>query len=164
MARSVPVILLTISLISAAAACGKSGEFRHAAHVTVTKGECAPCHGSDAAAPRPAMNADCAVCHKQALEPSPSGAGRYGVGNGPPASVRFGGGVKRFPHAPHAAAGIPCAECHAASKWRGNRFVLPTAEECAACHGNGPAKRLPSTRGGRRDAAAPASIFQKILI
>ncbi len=135
MVRSVPAILVAIPLLAAVAACGRSAEFRHAAHVTVTKGKCAPCHGADPAAPRPAADADCASCHRQALEPSPSGPGPYGVGKraAAPARPRDYGGVA-FAHAPHAAAGIPCAECHAASKWRGNTFVLPTAEECSACH------------------------------
>lgn len=141
MARSVPVIFLAIPILAVAAACGKSGEFRHAAHVTVTKGECAPCHGSDPAAPRPAVDADCAAFHRQAQDPSPSGAGRYGVGKGPPAAARppGSGGVK-FPHAAHAAARIPCAECHAATRWHGNRFVPPTSEECETCHSRTPRK------------------------
>jgi len=135
MARKLPLFLLAVPLFAAVAACGRSAEFRHAAHVTVTKGECAPCHGPDPAAPRPATDADCAACHRQAQEASAAGAARYGVGKGPAASMprRVRGGAQ-FPHAPHAAAGIPCVECHAATKWRGNMFVLPTAEECSACH------------------------------
>ncbi len=135
MLRSLPAIVLAAPLFAAVAACGRSAEFRHAAHVTVTKGECAPCHGADPAAPRAAVDADCAACHRQAQEPFPQGPGRYGVARGAPATARprdYGG--VRFAHAPHAAAGIGCAECHAASKWRGNTFVAPGAEECAACH------------------------------
>jgi len=135
MIRSVPAILMAVPLLVAAAACGRSGDFRHAAHVTVTKGDCAPCHGSDAAAPRRAVDADCAACHRQARDPGPEGAGRYGVAKRPAGTARASvSGGAAFAHAPHAAAGIPCAECHADSKWRGNAFVLPAAEECAACH------------------------------
>ncbi len=135
MPRSAALILLALPFLFAAAACGRSGDFRHAAHVTVTKGDCAPCHGSDPSSPRRAVDADCAACHRQARDPGPLGAGRYGVGNGAAAAASpsaYGGTA--FAHAPHAAAGIPCAECHAASKWRGNAFVHPAAEECAACH------------------------------
>lgn len=135
MVPSAPVILLAIPFLACVAACGKSAEFRHAAHVAVTEGECAPCHGSDPAAPRAALDADCAACHGQAKDPSARGSGRYRVREGRSASARrpaYGG--MTFRHAPHAAAGIPCAECHAAAKWRGNSFVLPNAEECAACH------------------------------
>ena len=135
MARIVPLILLALTLLAAAAACGRSAEFRHAAHVTVTNGACAPCHGADPAAPRPALDADCAACHRQTLEASASAPGRYNVGKRPPSSARtadYGGA--RFAHGPHAAAGIACAECHAPSKWRGNSFVAPTADECSACH------------------------------
>jgi len=134
MPRSVPVILLAVPLL-VAAACGRGGEFRHAAHVTVTKGDCAPCHGADPAAPRRAVDGDCAACHKQAREPGPEGAGRYGVAKRPSGAARASvDDGAAFAHAPHAAAGIPCAACHAASKWRGNSFVPPAAEECAACH------------------------------
>ncbi len=135
MPRGIPVILAAVPLLLAVADCGRNDDFRHAAHVTVTKGDCAPCHGADPAAPRRAADADCAACHKQAREPGPSGAGRYGVGKTParPARTPGYGGVA-FAHAPHAAAGIPCAGCHAASKWRGNSFVPPGTEECAACH------------------------------
>ncbi|MGE5664531.1 MAG: hypothetical protein ACM31I_09405 [Deltaproteobacteria bacterium] len=134
MARSFPVVLLAISL--AAAACSKAGgEFRHAQHVTVTRGDCAPCHGTDPAAPRPATDADCAACHRQAQEQSPPGTGPYVVEKQNPGSRRSSGrGGANFAHAPHAEAGIPCAECHAPSKWRGNRFIPPAAEECPACH------------------------------
>ncbi len=151
MVRNAPVILLTILLLAIAAACGKSAEFRHAAHVTVTKGECAPCHGSDRAAPRPAVDADCAACHRQAQEASAAGAARYGVGKGSAASApqRVRGGAQ-FRHAPHAAAGIPCVDCHAAAKWRGNRFDLPTEEECSACHSR-------TSRGGARHPADDAA-------
>src|SRR5512143_81652 len=132
MAPSAPVILLAVTFLAVVVACGKRGEFRHAAHLSVTKGECAPCHGSDPAAPRAAVDADCAACHGQAKDQTPPGPGRFGVGKGPSASARrpVYGGVT-FRHAPHAAAGVPCTECHSAAKWRGNRFVLPTAEECA---------------------------------
>ncbi len=135
MIRIAPSIFLALPLFAAVAACGRSAEFRHAAHITVTKGECAPCHGADPAAPRPAADADCAACHKQASEPPPGGPGPYGAGRWPAPSARptAYGGVK-FTHAPHSAAGIACAECHAASKWQGNRFIAPTAEECSACH------------------------------
>ncbi|MGE5189906.1 MAG: hypothetical protein ACM3NF_07615 [Gemmatimonadota bacterium] len=135
MARGVPVVLLAVPLAVAAACDKPAAGFRHAAHVAVTKGSCAPCHGSDAAAPRPAADADCAACHKQALEPSQPGAGAYRVGRRTPGSAASPGAPRAaFAHGPHAAANIACAACHADSRWRGNRCVPPTPEECSSCH------------------------------
>ncbi len=135
MSRSAPLALLAVSLLLAVAGCSRDGDFRHAAHLTVTKGDCIPCHGPDPAAPRRAADADCAACHRKAREAGPSGAGRYGIADPPPAAAPptlYAGAT--FSHAPHAAAGIPCAACHADSKWRGNAFMRPVPEECTACH------------------------------
>ncbi len=155
MVRHAPVILAAVLVLGPHAGCGRSGEFRHAAHITVTKGECAACHGPDAAAPRPARDADCAACHRQAQEASPQGGGPYRVRKDRMNPGTAGGGRNAaFPHAPHAAAGMSCAECHDASKWRGNRFVRPTSDECDACHSGAPRKAASPSAGGSVDVAA----------
>ena len=157
MPRNLPVILLAVPFLVGAACGDKGAEFRHAAHLTVTNGACPPCHGPDPGAPRRATDADCAACHRQAQQAEAPGAGRSRVGKSASASApRALYDGARFSHGPHAAAGVPCAECHAASRWRGNRFVLPTAEECSACHAGtaqGDARRTEWPGGGspRRD-------------
>ena len=103
--------------------------FRHDGHVTVTKGDCSPCHGSDPAKPRPATTADCAACHRQAADPVK--AGNYGVESGRSSRPPRGFGSVVFSHAPHAGAGVACASCHGEK----GAPAFPSMKECTRCHG-----------------------------
>jgi hypothetical protein len=102
--------------------------FRHDGHVTVTKGDCSPCHGSDPAKPRPATTADCAACHRQAADPAT--AGIYGMGPRRTPGKPGGYGNVVFSHASHAGAGVPCDSCH------GGKGIpsFPSMKDCTRCH------------------------------
>lgn len=102
--------------------------FRHDGHVTVTKGDCSPCHGDDAANPRPASTVDCASCHRQATDAAK--AGNYGIGPGRPPRPPRGLGNVIFSHASHAGAGVACSSCHGGK----GSPAFPSMKECTRCH------------------------------
>jgi hypothetical protein len=102
--------------------------FRHDGHVTVTKGDCSPCHGDDPANPRPATTADCAACHRQSADPAK--AGKYGVDPGQSTRPPRGFVNVIFSHASHAGAGVACAFCHG----KKGSPAFPSMKECTRCH------------------------------
>ncbi|HWS15770.1 MAG TPA: cytochrome c3 family protein [Candidatus Methylomirabilis sp.] len=119
--------------------------------MTVTKGVCVPCHGPDPANPRSASTADCAACHRQAVDPAK--AGRYGLSGTPSRSLPDAYRDVVFSHGTHAGAGAACPACHGSKGSPG----FPSMSECAACHEKEGAPTSCRSCHKRLPAGAPGS-------
>ncbi len=134
---SLPILILPILLFGS---CDRAPGFRHGAHVTLAKGECALCHGEDSDLPRKAEADDCLACHpneKRFLPPSglaakragQAGAHRSDAGNAPGKEEEV-----PFSHRRHRLAGIACGQCHPSPPGKAEPPRVPAFPECGGCH------------------------------
>src|SRR5512138_9509 len=57
------VLMLGVTLLYACRAGGEAGKFKHTGHVTISKGNCVGCHGTDPEAPKRPTEKACVACH-----------------------------------------------------------------------------------------------------
>jgi hypothetical protein len=144
-------LLLCLALLPACRSGeGEAGRFKHTGHVTVTRGTCVGCHGSDPAAPKRPGAKECTACH-------PKGARLFAEFSAEPAAQRI---IPQrpatyadviFSHAPHAGAGLPCDGCHALPAGGKKESSFPAMAACKACHEkNGVPAACPTCHRERR--------------
>jgi hypothetical protein len=126
-------LMLGVALLPACRGGGEAGKFKHTGHVTISKGNCVGCHGSDPDAPKRPTGKACVACH-------PKGAKLFAEFESLPKGDRiipqrpatFADVI--FPHGPHAGAGVPCDGCHALPEGGKKESSFPMMAACKACH------------------------------
>ncbi len=149
LARLGRCLLLGLAFLSACGG-GEAGKFKHTGHVTVTRGTCVNCHGSDQAAPKRPTEKECTGCHAKGVQlftefmTLPESSRII-----PHRPATYADIV--FSHAPHAGAGIPCDGCHVLPAGGKKESSFPAMGGCKGCHEkNGVAVTCPTCHRNKR--------------
>ncbi|HWU90933.1 MAG TPA: cytochrome c3 family protein, partial [Kofleriaceae bacterium] len=131
---------------------------KHAARVGAGR-QCTPCHAAvlttdDRQLPRPTA-ADCATggCHDGKAAFATTAACTRCHQDVPRARFEVARPDRRFSHATHAAAKLPCADCHPLAK--GGEVMVAGHAPCARCHAEDFGRRRPEICGACHNATEP---------
>jgi hypothetical protein len=118
--------------------------------VTIAKGSCTACHGTDPAVPGSPSASACTACHAKGAQLFAELRALPKAGRIVPQRPSTYSDV-RFSHAPHAGAGIACGDCHVLPAGGKQESSYPKMADCKGCHEkNGVAAACPTCHRERR--------------